>query len=63
MSQEQVRLLKEAIIGARENNHLGISLESHKENKWKYEEPSKKTGMKSNKQRDEMPKQGGDWSS
>ena len=33
MLHEQVQLLKEAILRARENNHLGISLCSHKENK------------------------------
>ena len=49
--QQQVCLLKKAILRVRENNQLGISLGSHKENKHKYEEPSKKMGRKQNKQR------------
>ena len=48
-SQEQVILLKEAIIKERETNQLGISSSSHKENRGNLEDPSKKTRGKSNK--------------
>ena len=36
---------------AREKKNIGISLGSHKENKRKYEDPSKKMVRKSNKKR------------
>ena len=49
--QEQVIILKEAILKDRLSNQLGISSRSHKEIEWKYEELSKKKGRNTNKRR------------
>ena len=38
--QEKVILLKEVIVKARGSNQLGISLGSHEEMKYKFEEPT-----------------------
>lgn len=56
--QEQVTLLKEAILKARLSNQLGISSESHKETKKKHEYQPKNMGRKTNKQRMEEVEKG-----
>ena len=44
--QEQVILLKQAILKARSSNHSGINSGSHKDTKKKFEEQARKTGWK-----------------
>ena len=49
--QEWVVLLEKSIIKEREVNYLGVIPRSHKENKRNNEDPCKKIGRQSNKQR------------